>query len=456
MSLWGNIMLRLKDTGLILGLALLLCACEDPGTIGIDVDKTNLDFNVAYKQFNLPASLVQIDSIPTSNTERILAGRYEDQEFGSIESIGYSQLFLSGAVTIDPSAIYDSLILKLKIDYAHGTDIKSQQTLNVHRMEEDIIDNAIYYSFNTFDYSENPIGGASFYYELEDDETIEFDSTLRVPMSDDLGLELLEKLLDEDDTTFNSIGNWIDYFKGIVLVAGDEYQTVTGFDMNDERTEMILYYHYLNFDGTDVFSTLNFPARNAWSSSSFEYDRSGTAISSVVDFKTEYNATDEMIYMQSGTGLMVKIDFSEFISFSDTIQNMIINRGDLTLGEVNPYTTYIIPPNSLVHYITDSTNQRLRSEEGVFRAIQQDSPLVDPTDVRAPLEATFDEDTQAYSDPISGHLQALYNGSIPETSVLTYPNFLNLTTTFDQFLLNPQNITLEVYYSTASTASDSN
>jgi hypothetical protein len=449
-------MMKLKDTGLILGLALLLCACEDPGTIGIDVDKTNLDFNVAYKQFNLPASLVQIDSVPTSNTQRIIAGRYDDPKFGMIQSIGYSQLFLSGAVTIDPDATYDSLVLKLKLDYAHGTDIKSPQTLNIHRLEEDINDIATYYSYNTFDYSETPIGGDTFYYQFEDDETIDYDSTLRIPMSDNLGLELFGKLLDEDDTTFNSIGNWIDYFKGIVLIAGDEYQTTTGFDVNDEESEMVLYYHFPNFDGIDVFTSLNFPTRNGASTSSFEYDRSGTAISSVIDFKTEYDASDGIIYMQSGTGLMVKIDFTEFINFSDTIQNMIINRGDLTLGEVDPYTSYIVPPNSLVYYITDSTNQRLRSEEGVFRAIQQDSPLVDAAGVSAPLEAKFNEDIRGYSDPISGHLQALYNGLIPESSVLTYPNFVNLITTFDQFSLDPENITLEVYYSTADSASDPN
>jgi hypothetical protein len=435
----------------------LFSACEDPGTIGIDVDETNLDFRVVYKQFNLPATLVQIDSVPTSNTGRILSGRYNDSKFGLIESIGYTQLWLSGSITIDSAATYDSLILRMKIDYVHGEDINSQQTLNVHRMEEDLDDRATYFSYNTFDYSEEPIGGGSFNYQLKEDETIEFDSLLRIPMSDDLGLEFFDKLKDPEDTTFNTIGNWIDYFKGIVLVAGNEYQTVTGFNVNDSETEMVLYYHFPNFEGSIVNSSLNFPTQNAGSSSSFEYDRSGTAISSVIDFNTEYTASDDMIYLQSGTGLMAKIDFSEFINFADTIQNLIINRGDLTVGPVEPYSPYLVPPASLVYYITDSTNHRLLSEERVFRAIQQDSPLVDPTDIRFPLEAKFSEDSLFYSDAISGHLQALYDGTIPESSALVYPHFNNsLITTFDQFLLNPGNIILEVYYSAPEQTTDPN
>ena len=456
MNLWDKMNVNFRNTGLIFGLALLLFACEDPGTIGIDVDGENLDFKVAYKKFILPATLVNIDSIPTSNSGRILTGSYADPRFGFSKPTGYAQLIRRIAPSLDSTSVFDSLFLQLKYDYVHGTEVKAENTLKVHRLEKELDGFATYYTFSKLDYSESPIGEITFKYVLDDREEVVMDTVLRIPLSNTLGEEFFSKMLDDSDTTFKSFEGWLTYFKGIALVAGDDYQTITGFNARDNQSKMVLYYHFTNTNGELTNRTYDFEMVNALHSYSIEIDRTGTPISQISDPYIENTSTDGFIYVQSGAGLVAKIDFSQYIDFIDTIQSLIINRADLTLGKVELYPSYVVPSESLVFYLTDSTNRRILAEDGAFKTVQQDNPVIDPSDTRFPIQSEFIEDDELYSDPFSSFLQALFDGTVTETQILTFPSFTSNSKTLDRFVLNPDNIILEVYYSVADEPTGNN
>lgn len=458
MNLWGKMNLRWRYSGLILGLALLLFSCEDPGTIGLESDSNNLDFRVTYQRFELPATLVQIDSIPTQNSGRVLAGKYSDSQFGSLEATGYAELWLTTNPVVDSAAIYDSLILQLKYDYVHGKDILAENTLEVYALEQELTSIESYYSFSELPYSDISIGSTTFNYPLVEssEEIVEFDTTLRVALSDDLGREFLSKILDENDTTFDSNVNFTGYFPGVVLKAGNNYETVTGFNATDNDTQMVLYYHYTDGNGDIQDGNVTFLMENSVHFNNFSYDRAGTPIGNVADNYTEYTASDGLLYVQSGTALVMKVDFQPYLDFTDTIESLIVNRADFTIGPVDEYTRYLVPPAGMIYYLTDSTNNRIRDESGSYKSIQQDNPSVDPAGVRFPIEANFNEEQMGYSDPISSYSQALFNGYVTESQILTYPFFTDLTSGFNRYILNPQNVVLEVYYSTSNIESPSN
>ena len=458
MNLWGKMNSGLRKIGLILGLALLLLGCEDPVAIGIDVDKDNIQFDVVYKRFELPGTLVQIDSIPTSNSRRLLTGSYQDPKFGLSKPTSYAELFGRSAPNVDSAAVYDSLILQLQYDYVHGTEIKAENNLKIHRLEERIDGIATFFSFSTFPYFPDPIGDITFKYFLDDNEEVRLDTVLRIPLSNDLGLDFFERLRDDNDTTFTSTESFLNYFHGIALVTGDGYPTVTGFEVGVPESKMTLYYHFTNSDGEIVNRTYDLEMAQGGHVNNFEFDRTGTPISSIstTEKYKEYNTTNGFIYVQSGAGLVAKIDFSPFLDFTDSLESLIINRADLTLGEVELFPNYVVPSESLVYYLTDSTNIRLRAEDGNFRALQQDNPAIDPNGTSFPYETTFNVEDQAYSTPLSSFLQALFDQVITEKHILTYPNFNSNSTTFDRFVIDPRNIILEVYYSTADQSGDNN
>jgi len=461
MNLWANMKFSVRNSGLTLGLALLLFACEDPGTIGIETEGDNLNFRVFYKKFVLPATLIQSDSILTSSSGSLLVGRQSDANFGEIIATSYSEVWLNTAAIVDPSSVYDSLILQFKYDYVYGEDIESFNNVKVYQLEETLVRLDPYYSFSSLEFSDEPIGETTFQYiteTIDDSQTVRFDTTLRIPLSDALGQEWMDKMLDENDTTFDSNFNFIDYFNGIALRAGDSYETISGFNIIDARTTLNLFYHFTNADSEIDNRNISFSLDNAGHFHQLEVDRSGSPISEVTEFNTEYTASNNMLYVQSGTGLVTKIDFSEFRNFTDTIEALIINRADLTLGEIEPFETYTPPPSPLVYYISDSQFRRARTEEdSLLRTVQEDNPAIDPTGTRFPLQAEFlGEDDPLYSDPISSFLQAIYNGRIEETDILIFPDFSENNSTVNRFLLDPGNIVLVVYYTTSVTTEDSN
>jgi len=273
-----------EGRGLILGLALLLCvSCEDPASIGIDVDPDNLNFATHYELVKLKSKLVQVDSITTTGTTRILVGRYNDPYFGISEAKSYTQIWTVRNPSIPEDAVYDSLVLNLKYDYEHGEDITGNNKLLVYRLTEDLVDFAVYYTTSETGRSDTPIGEGSFQYvtDVDNPETVNLDTALSIRLLDDLGETIFNMAKDPDDTVFSNLNNWLNFFKGISLEADTEFSTITGFLTVDSRTNMSLHYHFEEDDGDIINRTYLFTMEPAVNYSNISYDRTGTAIEGI-------------------------------------------------------------------------------------------------------------------------------------------------------------------------------
>ena len=446
--------------GLIQGLALLIfVSCEEPGRIGIDVDPDNLTFSTSYAKFNLEAKVVQTDSVLSGNGQRLLVGRFQDPQFGEVEAKSYTQLWLSNSPNFAEESVYDSLVLILPFDYVNGAEMQDINDIKVFRVKEDLSIFDLYVSTTELEVYDEPIGETSFRYstELVDGaEVIKLDTLFRMRLSDDLGQEIFDKAKDENDSTLESITNWVAWFKGISLEAGDRYTTVTGFNQNSSAANMVLYYHIFDTDGNEVVVNYPFTIENSVHFNNIKYDRTGTPLEGVTELNKEYSATDNFLYIQSGTGLVTKIDFSPFIDYADSVGPMLVNLGRLTLGKVEPYSAYLVPPATLLYYYTDSTNLWLRDPNFFPRTVQQDNPTIDATGVQFALNVEFktnEEDEQyndTYSDGVSNTLQAMADGRIIVSKALVYPTPPENATSVNQVRIDPQNITLEVYFTTSN------
>ena len=90
--------LLVKRIGLILGLALLIFACEDPGEIGLELNPENGLFVAKYQDVPLDNSVILYEKIVSDNATRIdsfnninsggrlLVGSFENQQFGKLNS----------------------------------------------------------------------------------------------------------------------------------------------------------------------------------------------------------------------------------------------------------------------------------------------------------------------------------------------------------------------------------
>ncbi len=449
--------------GLVLGLALLLFnSCEEPGRIGIDdVDPDALAFKTTYSSFILPAKLIQVDSLITSNAGALMVGKDQDPYFGEVVAKSYTQLWLSNTPNFSEDAVYDSMVLQLPFFNVSGTDIRSLNDIKIYRLEEDLDVFRAYYNFSELTVSDQ-IGETSFVYfteNIDEDEVVKLDTMIRINMSNDLGIEFFDKIKDEDDTIFSSNANFLDYFKGISIESGDRYSSITGFDQDNDDAIIVLFYHVFDTEGEPVASSYIFNIKNSTHFNNIKYDRTGTPIEGTEEPYIEHSASDEYLYCQSGTGLGIKFDFQPLLDYADSVGPMIINLAILTLGSVDEFPQYLQPPSSVIYYYTDSTNRRVFDDAGFPRTIQQDNPNVDAAGAQFALNAKFkideEEYPKSYSDGVSNTLQAMIEGRIDKQHVVAVPLPTINAVSVSRFRLNPQNIKLEIYFTTSNTISNS-
>lgn len=461
-------MVKLKGLSrLIQGLALIiLVACEEPGQIGIDADPDNLSFATHYTKLTLPAKIVLTDSILSGNSTRMLVGRYADPETGTVEAKAFSQVWLGNPPTFPESATYDSLTLTLPYAYVHGAAINDVNDIKVFRVTEDLLPFGSYYTTSELETEPDPIGETSFAYVtdiIDGEEAVRLDTTFQMRLSDQLGMELFDMIVDENDTIFDGINNWLNWFKGISIESGAAYTTVTGFDLASD-SRMTLHYTVKDNDGNDVRANYVFTLENAIHFNNVQFDRTGTPLAGLTEPFVDFDAADNQIYIQAGSGITAKVDFTPWFDYADSVGALFVNLARFSMGEAIPYPEYIRPPETVVYLYTDSTNQRLPDANGIPRTIQQDNPTLDPTASQFALNANFrfeedfdpnvDERLDRYSDPVSSTVQAMADGRIVERFVIANTTPPVAATTVDRVQINPQHITLEVYYTISSSNSN--
>lgn len=351
MNLWVNRIGQLA----VLAVALFFFACEDETSL-LGYPNPNSKFNVRYVEIPIPSSVMLLDSIRTSNfsneLNRVLVGKYSDPKFGDITAAAYTQIIPASSSKIDASATVDSVTLQIRFDYySYGAAGNGTQSFTIHELTEKMEDTlaSYYFNKNTVPYS-SAIGSGSYFVNAENFK-IQYDkantakdtSYVKFVLDNALGQKLMARA-QAGDSTYTNARYFTEYIKGLAIVPSSS-DKILGMDLNNYLdngsllTRLVVHYHTSTTDSL----ALNFGLSRI-QFTNIHADRSSSELSELTQFNQEVQPATEQRYIQAGTGVVTKLDFTDFYNFvdADSLKNIIINSAELVITGTEP--TDLFPP----------------------------------------------------------------------------------------------------------------
>jgi hypothetical protein len=346
---------------------ILSCSSETYFKIGSGWVDTNLKL-VYTDSCKAKLSTVRIDSTPTYNQGTILAGKYEDVNTitgekltGTIKTVSYIEISSPSTSTVEfgNNVFFDSVVIEMRFNgFYMGDTLNNDMHLFVHQLDERIkLDDAVvgtevYYNTTSFKY--NPVPLAEMTFPIRPSNTasdILIDGGIavepvRIKLPDELGQEMFDKMVNKEDE-FDSNEKFLDYFKGLVFVAGDDVETIAGFKA-DTTFKFILHYHVQEEFKTEKAIVFSINTLNQFNNISS--DRTGTNLlpDSFTDNEIDSHLTYNQAFISAGDGLYAKIEFPDLHDILLTSTYGIIEQAILEIRPVyGTYQEYTPIPASL-------------------------------------------------------------------------------------------------------------
>jgi len=363
---------------LLVFLVLLFFSCKDDAAIvGFPKDARLKSY---FVDIPLNPSVIKFGAILTRNgpndkLARIMVGKYNDPNLGNIEVKGFANI-APPSVTITPTAtsVPDSLVLSLNLDfYYYGNPDSTRQHLEVYLVGDTIQPSSGYYSTTAIAYGPKPIGEAYFSVKPSDwadalvlnadtDTANNIHQIVRVKLSSSLAANLLSDMIN-NPSLFQDINPFIGKYQGLAFVMKDGDKIVginpvfTGTSPTSRNSRMRLYYSDGGVQSQadfPIYYTNNFSIGITFPGVSFSTitsDLGATPLNGIADF-TDFKPSDNHMYVQSGTGIITKLDLTKFYEFVDTMDNVMFNSAEVVLNNVG---TSIVPGTVQLR-VMDSTN----------------------------------------------------------------------------------------------------
>ncbi len=349
---------KLKEAGVALWALLFFVSCEDPGRIGLNVDPENSTIITRYKEFVLPSSMVQFNPRSTVNSSSLQAGTYSDQDFGVVLSKSFTWLAVQPSTPVlSTNAAYVNTTLSIQFSSIYGSEPENGEieSFNIYQLSDNL-DAATDY-VRTDDI---PLGALIGTVDLliQERDTLRIDSLYTIDITDSFGQILFDKLKANDiifdnDTLFNN------FIKGIAIIANAENNKVIHF--NTVTFSIKLNYTEQNSAGNivDRSYSLRLGSKRFYHLSS---DLSGTPLAGILPNNTDFIPSTDFRYMQAGTLIAIKLDYDPIITFfedeknSDSINSIIIQRAQLSVGDISSNKPGAREPFSLAGYFTNDEN----------------------------------------------------------------------------------------------------
>ncbi|MBD8491048.1 DUF4270 family protein [Echinicola sp. CAU 1574] len=446
-----------KLAGILLITTSFNSSCTDPSDIGLVLDPNANQIGVFYAEIPLSASLVSVDSLRTTNPLVLVVGGDNSDYFGRTEAIGYSRMaFSSTATKPTTDAILDSARFSISISSLTAEGLDQAKNFSAHKLTEPILDTA-YYSFDHLSYEEAPFASGSFML-TENSDTI-----VAMNLDETLAADLFSKLQNED-AIFDNIFNFRDYFPGFALKGNpDEETTINVLVGND--TGIKLYFRESEED--TVSSTYTIFTAQSRHFNGVLNDPTGTPTEVIVENDEAYDVGN-LAGSKSLLGLVLRLDMEPLSNFLDTLENATFNQATLVMGPTENFADSKLPPQSLIPYFTDESNQILtRESDGALYSIQSDvatQVVIDEDGNVLPAVSTsgtnpllFDSEKFIYQQSLTSYVDALFRTDVQRYDLLLYPRtpssggtppYSNdFVRSLREYVVNQNSIKLKIYYS---------
>lgn len=337
--------------------SVLLSCSTDVGNfqIGEDLVKSKSSITIT-DTFAVKLSTILLDSIPTSDADQILAGKYSTGVTGPLEMCSYFNFDRSETVsTLDEEAVFDSLTIELGYSGYYLGDTTQLQKLSLYRLTEqlELLEDASYqkylYNNSSFSHEPQPLAEVSFIPFPTGKDSIEF----RLP--DELGLELMDLVYDkenamEDNERFN------EYLKGFVLKSAADSKAIIGFTGDTAGIKLNLYTHLVELEKMEKRYTYYLAAENTHFNQAIA-DRSATPFSVLQNQREELPSTgsDNRTYVQGSAGIVTRIDFPSLNNIF-LLEDQVMIKAELILFPATENEFKFIP-KALQFYASDRINR---------------------------------------------------------------------------------------------------
>lgn len=437
----------IKWVGII---SLFLASCDAPKEIGADLFSVEVGLNFT-DTLRVNSSTVLMDSIQTQGNSTFLVGSFFHPTLGTFESTAYTQIANADSLFAKNTSILDSVKMHLVYKNFQG-DTNQVHTLNVYKLKDSLSLSKDYFTNSSLPYQPSTVGAVTFRprpirSRAANGDSLKLD-TLNFHMSKALGNELIAKYSDKSLAGGGSA--FRASFPGLVFKSSTASKSaLIGFSPAYSR--MTLHWHNPN-DTTKYTLNYYFSLSSAMMTevqarfNQYNINRSGplaalTKSGNSVPASTTGNVT----YVQSGSGLVTKIDFPTLLKLKGN-RNIAVNKAELVLQ-----TTDDIDLNHSLNQLTllqvDGNNRPIRNTYGLGYVMSEGGSGIQT--------ANYSSSQKTYTFNITTELQSVLNGRKSNLGFLVTPTLLASQTGYTKMVsesarfvpLNAMKTKIRIYYS---------
>lgn len=355
----------------LLSLSLLAGACsQGPTEIGIGLPDVNATTGTyLIDTVTVRTSTVLRDSVVTSNSQFLVAGRYTDPLLGTIEARSFFRLGQTALFTPDPTLVYDSVALVLNstipgtgaVDtYRYGDTTKVQTLFAVYPMTTPVSNTQPSYAsrrLTQLSYDTTQLLNVT----LPRRRARRGQSIFRIRLHDDFGRKLLAA---GQAGQISTIDNFQNYLPGLAIVPGaTDNAAILRFAAVSSSAGLYLYYHSPSDATTPLSTAFVLPDVGPTSAHCFQIsaDRSTAGVRNLPTRSLQQVSsalTGERTFIEGGLGLQTRLEFPYLANLRQLGQRVTVTQASLVAQVPAPTLTAFLPtPPALELRLSNINNQ---------------------------------------------------------------------------------------------------
>jgi hypothetical protein len=396
----------LRQLVLIAFISLLISSCtKEISPIGLKlldpVDMLSMGYTdtVTIRAYTIPD-----DSVYTSTLKYAQVGSMYDPIFGRTTATFFSQAITTTArVRFGTQPVFDSAFLYLPYTSSYG-DTLSNMTLHVYALTESILDSVHAYSNKTVSYDVNkPIGEITFQPRPHDSSYYEGEKhmpMLRIPINSTFG----NYILAADTTSLNTVDAFVEYFKGICIVAETQNTkgkgSILSFDLSTVNSYIKMHYRNTE-DTTFCLFEVSTACAHFQNYDHYGYGEAIPILKQQLDGNISLG--QQFLFAQGLGGIKIKIEFP-YLKQSFDAKKTVINDAQLILGNASVSDVFKNP-----NYLT----LREVGEAGTTNP----QNIVDEDEGSGYFDGTYNKGTNSYRFRISRYIQQVLTGEVNNNGI---------------------------------------
>lgn len=285
-----------------LGIFLLLLpvACtEKESELGLDLQDPYTLYNGIRDTAYMTGCTIYDDSLWTAGYQYGIFGDYEDDVFGKVTAVTYSQIAISSTtgINLTDDVIIDSVVMTLVIDTLYPVVPDSTPVplhIIINQLAEPLKDSAYLAPYSSQSIAEN---GVCFF----DGTVTYYADSIRLRMRDDIYPVLRQNCTTEE---------FVERVKGFSLKLAAHSNRMVTVDFTATNTQLTLYYHTANADSLRYVFVIN---TGAGHSMYFHHDYTGKVLASLADHTVDSIEGSQLLYLEPLAGTRVRLNIQPFL-----------------------------------------------------------------------------------------------------------------------------------------------